>query len=147
MSEPTSEGRTGRLRAAVEQHWVSQSGDVPTSVPGCPLDATRRPEWVELWLAEESDAASRRPVKASTLTVTAHVFARESADARTAEWLVDRVRDTFAGQTLDAGGGLCLRLHEAEVRDLTRERSEESPALLRHLVVLVAGRAELLPVS
>ena len=141
MSEPNTPGRLERLRAAVEHHWQSHAGGVPTSVPGCPLDATRRPQWVELWLAAEDGAASRRSVAASTLTVTVHVFVREAADAHAAGRLVDRVRETFGGRTLDAGGGLCLRLHEAEVRDLTRERSEESPSLLRHLVVIVGGRA------
>ena len=141
MSEANTPGRLERLRAAVEQHWQSHSGGVPTSVPGCPLDATRRPRWVELWLAAEDGTASRRSVAASTLTVTTHVFVRESADARAAERLADQVREAFAGRTLDAGGGLSLRLAEAEVRDLTRERAEESPSLLRHLVVLIAGRA------
>ena len=130
-----------QTRAAVEQLWAAGMGDVPTAFAGAPLAAEELPRWCELWVTRDR-MTPRRGVERADVTVSVHVFVREEANARAAEALADRAVAALERRGVATTAGGCVRLREAELRDLTRDRAEDGGPLLRHLVLTVPGMAE-----
>lgn len=132
-------------------YWdTSYPLSVTTIYPAVAVDTESLTEWQEIWI----DTWTRQPRRASAspiidLSVSVHVFVRQTNDKTRLHQLSEAARDTLDGNTIavndfDQSGSPIVgyvKLREPQTRDLTRGRQNQGDPLTHHLITY-AGTAE-----
>lgn len=140
------------ITASLYRFWNDGFDPAVTTIyPGIKADTSALTEWVEIWV----DSWARRPqriagVPVVDVTVVVHCFVKSGSDGGRIHELTDRVRATFAQETVplkdfqQSGSPQIgtIRLKEPETRNLTRRTTGELKTVLHHTAVVIRGFAQ-----
>ena len=140
-----------QISLCLQRAWASDfPASIPTVYPGTVRDTSALEEWVELWVDSVQRPIQRQTAPDSaTIALTVHCFCRHPNQTTRIQQIADQASLALAGKCFpvpDPTNAAAppigwVRVAEAQVKTLTRNRPDAFRAPLHHVVVTFRAAA------